>query len=102
MAKRMKTQGAHQVGRGVGDVGVGLVDGLLGLASHRARDLTREHVLVDEMIIEAALGDLCGGHDLIDGDPFDIARSNNVRPALINAARVAPNDGPSWARACRP
>ena len=81
---------------GIGDSRVDLVDQRLRLAACGRRDLAREHVLVGEVVVEAALGDGRRLDDLVHADAVDVAMREQAAPrvqqrvARAIAARVGP------------
>ena len=58
---------------GIGDARVRELDSRLGVTADGACDLARERVLVGEVIVERALGEIGGADDLIDADGVDPA-----------------------------
>src|SRR5688500_7788425 len=90
-------QCAGQVSRGIVDADIGLIDQLLRLLAHGARDLARKNILVEKMIVEAALRHIRHRDDLIDGDAIDIT-SGEQRATRIQerGARALPSTIRLW------
>jgi hypothetical protein len=86
------TQRTGQVCRGIIDASIGVIHQLFRLLAHGARDLARENILVEKMIVEAALGYIRDSDDLINGNAVDIT-SGEQRATRIQerGARALPS-----------
>jgi hypothetical protein len=72
----------EMLGRIIG-ADIRIIHGLLDLPTDHGGNLSREHILVGEMIVEAAFRNLRGSDDFIDAHAINMARSKQS-PASVH------------------